>query len=174
LIEQTAISSTRRSTIGLWIILSTVIVILDQWTKLAINKWVPLYDVFPVNGFINITHQRNAGAAVSLLADAGGWQRWAFVVLATVVSGFIAVWLWRLRTEGQLVLSSGLALVLGGAVGNLIDRVRLGFVLDFIQVWLGSWPFPSFNVADAAISVGAAFLIVDALFSSGRQEKQAG
>jgi signal peptidase II len=153
---------------------STVVVILDQLTKLAINKWVPLYEAFPVNGFINITHQRNTGAAFSFLADAGGWQRWAFVVLATAVSGFIAVWLWRLRSEGQLVLSSGLALVLGGAVGNLIDRVRLGFVIDFIQVWLGSWPFPSFNVADAAISVGAAFLIVDALFISGRQEKQAG
>ncbi|MDH4316123.1 MAG: signal peptidase II, partial [Gammaproteobacteria bacterium] len=90
---------------------------------------------------------------------------------ATAVSGFIAAWLWRLRDEGQYILSAGLALVLGGAVGNLIDRVRLGHVIDFIQVWFGNWPFPSFNVADAAISVGAAFLIIDALFISGRQQK---
>jgi signal peptidase II len=146
-----------------------IVVILDQLTKLAIIKWVPLYEKVPVNGFINITHQQNSGAAFSFLADAGGWQRWAFIVLATGVSGFIVAWLWRLRQEGQPVLSGGLALVLGGAIGNLVDRIIFGYVTDFIQVWIGSWPFPSFNVADAAISVGAGLLIIDALFLSGRK-----
>jgi signal peptidase II len=141
-----------------------MLVVADQLTKLAIIKWVSLYEKIPLNGFINITHQRNSGAAFSFLADAGGWQRWAFVVLASAVSGFIALWLWRLRAERQVILSAGLALVLGGAVGNLLDRVRLGYVVDFFQVWIGSWPFPSFNVADAAITVGAALLIIDALF----------
>lgn len=154
---------------ALWLGISTVVVVLDQITKLAIFKWVPLYERIPVNSFINITHQRNPGAAFSFLADAGGWQRWAFIVLATGVSAFIAHWLWRLRAERQYTLCAGLALVLGGAVGNLADRVRLGYVVDFIQVWIAGWPFPSFNVADAAISVGAAFLIIDALFLSGRQ-----
>ena len=153
----------------LWMVLAGVIVLLDQLTKWAIFKWVPLYEKVPLNSFINITHQQNTGAAFSFLADAGGWQRWAFIVLAVVVSGFITVWLWRLRHARQLVLSSGLALVLGGALGNLVDRVRSGFVIDFFQVYLGSWPFPSFNVADAAISVGAALLIIDSLFLSGRK-----
>jgi signal peptidase II len=168
--QESKIPPAGRSSFGLWAIIAVILVALDQLTKFAIIKWVPLYERIPLNGFINITHQQNSGAAFSFLADAGGWQRWAFVALASVVSAFIAVWLWRLRREGQYVLSAGLALVLGGAVGNLFDRVRLGYVIDFIQVWFGSWPFPSFNVADAAISVGAAFLIVDALFLSGRKK----
>ena len=87
------------------------------------------------------------------------------------MSAVIAIWLFRLKDARQNVLSAGLAFVLGGAVGNLIDRVRLGYVTDFIQVLFGSWPFPSFNVADAAITVGAGLLIVDALFFSGRHQK---
>ncbi|MCP5091239.1 MAG: signal peptidase II, partial [Gammaproteobacteria bacterium] len=105
-------------------------------------------------------------------ANAGGWQRWFFVVLASVVSMVIAVWIWRIRKQQQAILSGGLALVLGGAVGNLIDRVRFGHVTDFIQVWFGEWAFPSFNVADAGISVGAALLIIDALFFSGKDKPQ--
>lgn len=138
----------------------------DQATKWAIVEWVQLYGKVPLNSFMNLTHQRNTGAAFSFLADAGGWQRWFFVVLATVVSGVIVAWLWQSRKEGATILLGGLGLVLGGAVGNLIDRARLGYVTDFIQVWFGSWAFPSFNVADAAISVGAALLIIDALFLS--------
>ena len=152
-----------------WMVIAIVIVVADQLTKWAIVEWVPLYDRVPLNSFINLTHQKNSGAAFSFLANAGGWQRWFFVTLATVVSGVIAVWIWRIRKEGQALLSIGLALVLGGAVGNLIDRVRLGHVTDFIQVWFGSWAFPSFNVADAGITVGATVLIIDALFFSGRQ-----
>jgi signal peptidase II len=169
LTEQTTETTRSRSSFALWIIVSAIVIALDQLTKLAVMKWVPLYEKIPLNGFINITHQQNSGAAFSFLADAGGWQRWAFIALATGVSAFIGLWLWRLRTQPQLVLSAGLALVLGGAIGNLIDRIRMGYVTDFIQVWIGSWPFPSFNVADAAISVGAAFLIIDALFLTGRR-----
>ncbi|MGB5333020.1 MAG: signal peptidase II [Woeseiaceae bacterium] len=152
-----------------WMVIALLIVVVDQLTKWAIVEWVPLYDRVPLNSFINLTHQKNSGAAFSFLANAGGWQRWFFVTLATVVSGVIAVWIWRIRKEGQVLLSIGLALVLGGAVGNLIDRIRLGHVTDFIQVWFGGWAFPSFNVADAGITVGAAALIIDALFFSGRQ-----
>jgi signal peptidase II len=155
----------------MWMVVAVVVVIADQVTKWAIVEWVPLYGKVPINSFINLTHQQNAGAAFSFLADAGGWQRWFFVALATGVSAIIAVWIWRIRNEGQTVLSAGLALVLGGAVGNLIDRVLLGHVTDFIQVWFGNWAFPSFNVADAGISVGAALLIIDAIFFSGRVER---
>lgn len=149
--------------------MSSLVIAFDQLTKWAIVKWVPLYSKIPLNSFLNITHQENTGAAFSFLANAGGWQRWFFIVLAVSVSGVIVAWLWRLRLLGQRVLSAGLALVLGGAIGNVIDRIRLGYVVDFIQVLIAGWPFPSFNVADSAITVGAALLIIDALFISGRE-----
>lgn len=152
-----------------WMVVALLVVAADQATKWAIVQWVELYGKVPINFFINLTHQQNSGAAFSFLAGASGWQRWFFVALATVVSGVIAVWLWRIRREGPLVLMAGLSLVLGGALGNLIDRARLGYVTDFIQVWFGNWAFPSFNVADSAISVGAALLIIDALFLSGKK-----
>jgi len=158
---------------AVWIVLALFIVVADQATKWAIIKWVPLYDKVPINGFINLTHQQNTGAAFSFLAGASGWQRWFFVVLATIVSGAIGAWLWRIRLSGHVALAAGLALVLGGAVGNLIDRLLHGYVTDFIQVWFGGWPFPSFNVADSAITVGAALLIVDSLFFSGRAQQPA-
>jgi signal peptidase II len=149
-----------------WFCVAIVIVALDQATKWAIVEWVPLYDTVPLNSFINLTHHQNTGAAFSFLAGASGWQRWFFVALAAVVSVIITIWLFRNRRDAPAILMLGLSLVLGGAVGNVIDRARLGFVTDFIQVWFGSWAFPSFNVADAAISVGAAFLVIDALFLS--------
>ncbi len=152
----------------LWMLLALLIIVVDQATKWAIVKWIPYLVSVELNSVMNLTHQHNYGAAWSFLANAGGWQRWFFVTLASGVSVFIAVWLWRLRDGRYLVLALGLALVLGGAVGNVIDRIRLGYVVDFIQVWFGSWAFPSFNVADSAITVGAALLIIDSLFISGR------
>jgi signal peptidase II len=149
-----------------WISVSILIIAADQATKWAIIEWVPLYGKVPINFFVNVTHQQNQGAAFSFLADQSGWQRWFFVVLATAVSGVMITWLWRIRQEGPIVLMAGLSFVLGGAIGNLIDRAMLGYVTDFIQVWFGSWAFPSFNVADSAITVGAALLIIDALLAS--------
>jgi signal peptidase II len=152
-----------------WLSVALVIIGADQVTKWAIVEWVDLYGRVPINSFVNLTHQQNAGAAFSFLAGASGWQRWFFVGLATIVCGIVIVWLWRIRKDGPLVLMGGLSLVLGGAVGNLIDRARLGYVTDFVQVWFGNWAFPSFNVADSAITVGAALLIIDAMFFSGKK-----
>jgi len=154
----------------IWMSVALVVVILDQVTKRAIINWIPLYDSIPINSFLNITHLRNTGAAFSILADAPGWQRWFFISLASLVSLFIAHWIWKIRGSGQTVLCAGLALVLGGALGNVIDRVLLGSVVDFIQVMIFGWPFPSFNVADSAISVGAVLLIFDSLFLAGKRE----
>ncbi len=167
----------RKPSFGIWMSIATLIVVFDQLTKWAILKWVQYGDPpIPINPYLQLTHRRNLGAAFSFLANAGGWQRWFFIALAVSVSAVIAVWLWRLRSAGQTVLSTGLALVLGGALGNVIDRIRLGYVIDFIEVpnyfgFLigGSW-FPAFNVADSAITVGAVLLIVDALFISGRHQ----
>lgn len=172
LTEETEQKPAGNNSFYLWLTLSGIIIALDQMTKLAIIKWVPLYDTIPLNSFVNITHQRNTGAAFSLLADAPGWQRWFFITLAIVVSVYLIGWLWRIRSSRQTVLSAGLALVLGGALGNVIDRIYLGSVVDFIQVLIMGWPFPSFNVADSAISVGAAFLIIDTLFFSGREKAE--
>ncbi len=153
-----------------WISVAVLIIVADQATKWAIIEWVPLYGKVPINSFFNLTHQQNSGAAFSFLANESGWQRWFFVVLASAVSLVIIGWIWKIRHDGPLVLIAGLSLILGGAIGNLIDRAVLGYVTDFIQVWFGSWAFPSFNVADSAISVGAALLIIDALFISGRKK----
>ena len=155
--------------------IAVLVVLADQATKWAIVEWVRLYDRVPINDFVNLTHQRNTGAAFSFLAEAGGWQRWFFIVLSTIVSCVIAVWIWRIRYEGPAILAAGLSLVLGGAIGNLVDRIRLGYVTDFIQVYLGEviGYFPSFNIADSAITVGAALLIIDALFFTGKVEKKA-
>ena len=147
-----------------WMAVAALVIIADQVTKWAIIEWVALYEKIPLNSFINLTHQRNTGAAFSLLANAGGWQRWFFIVLGVVVSIVIAVWLWRIRKQRLAVLSAGLALVLGGAIGNLIDRIALGYVTDFIQVWFGNWAFPSFNVADAGITVGTFWVALNLFF----------
>lgn len=164
----TETGSSSNSRFATWMVVACAVVLADQATKWAIIEWVALYEKIPVNSFINLTHHRNTGAAFSFLADADGWQRWFFIILSTAVSLAIAVWLWRIRRQKKAVLAAGLALVLGGAVGNLIDRIMLGYVTDFIQVWFGSWAFPSFNIADSGISVGAALLIIDALFYSGK------
>ena len=161
----------QKSLFGIWGLIALLIIFFDQLTKWAILKWVPLYGKIPINRFLNITHQENRGAAFSFLADASGWQRWFFITLAVSISSVIVVWLWRLRMTGKIVLSSGLALVLGGAIGNVIDRIRIGYVIDFIQVFINGWPFPSFNVADSAITVGAILLIVDSLFLSEKNTK---
>ena len=159
----------RRSSFVGWIALTIAVIAADQVTKWAIVEWVSLYDKVPINSFLNLTHQRNTGAAFSFLAGAGGWQRWFFIVLGAIVSGVIIIWLLRIRKEGLVVLSAGLSLVLGGAIGNVVDRILYGYVVDFIQVLIFGWPFPSFNVADSAITVGAAFLIFDAVFISGKE-----
>ena len=150
----------------LYVLIVILIIIFDQWAKSLIIKNVMLYEVLPVNSFINITHQENAGAAFSILSNAGGWQRWFLSVLAICISVYIAFWLFRLRNQDQIILSIGLSLVLGGAIGNVIDRIQLGYVIDYIQVLIMGWPFPTFNIADASITVGAVILIIDALFFS--------
>ena len=131
-----------------------VIFFLDQWTKNWIIENLSLYEKISISNFFNLTHQQNTGAAFSFLAEAGGWQRWFLSIVAMIVSGYIAYWLYELKNSTQWFLIYGLSLVLGGALGNVFDRIRLGYVTDFLQVFIGNWPFPSFNIADAAITIG--------------------
>ena len=172
------------SRFGFWIGVAVVLALADQVTKWAVIEWLSLVneggeiryrteEILPP--VLTILLQKNPGAAWGFLADQSGWQRYFFIALASAVSIAIVVWLYRIRAEGPVILQAGLAFVLGGAVGNLVDRIRSGEVTDFIQVRFEGVPFfdpfPSFNVADAAITVGAALLIIDALFYSGRAEK---
>lgn len=155
-----------------WLYLSIAVILADQLTKEAIlNNLVP-YESIPVLPVLSITHMYNTGAAFSFLADAGGWQRWVFVALALGIGGAIIVWLRRLKARSQWVLACGLSLVLGGALGNAFDRIKLGHVVDFIHVHWKDAYFPAFNVADSCITIGAALLLLDALLE-GRRKKQA-
>ncbi|MEO8673378.1 MAG: signal peptidase II [Tahibacter sp.] len=142
----------------IWLLVSMAVIVLDQWTKAialaSLQEGVPQ----PViAGFLNWTLAFNTGAAFSFLADAGGWQRWGFCLLAAMVSVSMGVWLAR-TPRGDWRTALPLGLVIGGALGNLVDRVRYGQVTDFIQVYHQQWAFPAFNVADSAISVGAVLL----------------
>ncbi len=149
----------------LW--LSALVVVLDQITKVWVQQVLRPYQVEPVLPVFNLTLVFNEGAAFSFLADAGGWQRPVFVVLAVVVSVALAVWLVRL-TPRQRWLAAGLALVLGGAVGNLIDRVLFGHVVDFLDFHWAGWHWPAFNVADSAITLGVIGVLIDGV--TGRSQ----
>jgi signal peptidase II len=142
-----------------WLGIALVVVVLDQLTKTLIVARFALGDSLTVAPFFNIVRAHNTGAAFSFLAGASGWQRWFFVGLGAVAAAFI-VWMLS-RHGGQRLFAWALSLILGGAVGNVIDRLLHGHVVDFIQVHYAGWYFPSFNVADSAITVGAACLILD-------------
>jgi len=152
-----------------WLLLSAVIVVVDQLTKAYITRHFGVFEFTSVLPILDITRLHNVGAAFSFLASASGWQRWLFIALALGVSIAITTWLVRLPRGGRTLLAGGLALVLGGAVGNVIDRIRLGYVIDFIHFHWDQAYFPAFNVADSAITVGAACLLLDALFDSKRK-----
>ena len=154
--------------LALWLGLALLVILADQLSKTVIMGGFQLGDVRPVTGFFNLVRAHNTGAAFSFLAGGSGWQRWFFVALALAASGFI-VWLLR-QHAGQRLFSFSLAMILGGAVGNVVDRLQHGYVVDFLDF---HWPilsglfyrghFPAFNLADAAITAGAVGLILDEL-----------
>ena len=142
-----------------WLGIAVVIILADQFTKTLIVGAFRLGDSHTVTSFFNIVRAHNTGAAFSFLAGAGGWQRWFFIGLGIAAAVFIV---WMLRSHGgQRLFSWALALILGGALGNVIDRFNHGYVVDFLQFHYAGWAFPSFNVADSAITIGAACLILD-------------
>ena len=147
-----------------WRVLSASVIGIDQWSKRLIESTLQLFETRSYLPVFDLVRAHNVGAAFSMFATASGWQRWAFSALAMVVSGALIVWLGRLERRANL-LAAALALILGGALGNVYDRLRLGYVIDFIQVHWQQHYFPAFNVADSAITVGAVLLLVDALLS---------
>jgi signal peptidase II len=158
-----------------WLWLSVIVIAADQWTKYLITDNYEEFQGFVLLPTLEIIRLHNEGAAFSFLSAAGGWQRWMFIGLALAVSTVILLWLRRLPSEGRNLLAAGLSLVLGGALGNVLDRVLWGHVIDFIRVHYDPWrfDFPAFNVADSAITVGAILLILDNLLDHGRAKRAA-
>ena len=152
-----------------WLWLSGLVLVVDQATKLLVTATLtPYQEVIAVTTFFNLVHVHNTGAAFSLFADHSGWQRWFFLGVAVVASGVI---LWLLRgTRGRAVFCIALALILGGALGNVIDRLAYGHVIDFLDFHAAGWHWPAFNVADSAITVGAGLLIWDGLWCEGARK----
>ena len=144
-----------------WLALALLILIADQFTKVLILGAYQLGDATRVTDFFNIVRVHNTGAAFSFLAQASGWQRWFFTAIGVGAAGFI---IYLLRSHpGQRLFCFALACILGGAIGNVIDRLLHGYVVDFLDFHWAGWHFPAFNIADSAISIGAAFLILDEL-----------
>jgi len=145
--------------LALWLGLALVVIVLDQFSKTLILGYFQLGDSRQVTSFFNVVRVHNTGAAFSFLAGAAGWQRWFFVTLGIAATGFIV---WMLRSHPtQKLFCFAVTMIMGGALGNVTDRLLHGYVVDFIQVHAGGWYFPSFNLADSAITLGAILLIVD-------------
>jgi len=144
-----------------WLWLSLVVVALDQISKQLIESSLMVYETIPILPYFNLTLAYNEGAAFSFLSDQGGWQRWFFALVAAVVVIVLVVWLSRLKHERLLAVS--LSLVIGGALGNLLDRLLIGHVIDFLDFFYQSYHWPAFNVADMAITLGVVLMFVDAL-----------
>ena len=154
-------TSKPQSGLAPWLGIATIILLLDQVTKITVNKTFRYGEEMVITSFFNLVRVHNTGAAFSFLATASGWQRWFFTAIGIAAALFI---LWMLRSHpGQKLFSFALACILGGALGNVIDRTMHGYVVDFLQFHWAGWYFPSFNIADAAITVGAVCLILDEL-----------
>jgi signal peptidase II len=161
-----------------WLWLSVLIVALDQLTKKIAEAELLLHEPIAIFPSFNFTLMYNKGAAFSFLSDAGGWQRTFFVALSTIISIFLFFWLKQIcsdeKQKNNQLLQIAIALILGGAIGNLIDRAMTGAVVDFIQLYYSTYYFPAFNIADSAITVGAGLLILDMLMESKRNYKIVG
>lgn len=149
---------------GYWFLLSIMVIIVDQlskyWVAIALTPYKPM----PVIPMLNLTLAYNTGAAFSFLSGAGDWHRWFFAGFSLLVSAILVVWLWRTSPQDKLQ-AAGISLILGGAVGNLIDRGLQGYVIDFIDIYYKNHHFATFNIADSAICIGAAFLVLDLLIN---------
>lgn len=157
-----------------WLALSALVIALDQWTKNWVLRALPEYtDIVVIPGFWNWYRTYNPGAAFSFLADRGGWQVWFFTALAFIISGLLAFWLYR--TEGRdWKTAAPYALIIGGALGNVIDRLQHGHVIDFIKWYIGDYVWPAFNLADSAIVAGAIGLVLFGVIGGGKKDSAQG
>ena len=146
-----------------------LVIVLDQVSKWWMVSWLSLYETVAILPYFNLTMAHNHGAAFSFLAQAGGWQRWFFFSLALIISVVLLVWLAKLKLTAKLEAIS-LSLILGGALGNVMDRIMYGYVVDFLDVYVGTSHWPAFNIADSAICLGAILLILDSFKSEDKSQ----
>jgi len=149
-----------------WLWLSGAVIVIDQTTKLIAERALTLYAPVELLPVFDLSLVYNQGAAFSFLSSAAGWQRWLFVAIALAVSALLIHWLWRLDRRERWN-GAALALIIGGALGNALDRLWHGYVIDFLDLHYAGWHWPAFNVADSAITVGATIIIAVALFGRG-------
>ena len=165
---ETTITKTRSGLPWLW--LTVVVFIIDQFTKYLTVQKLDLYESYEILSFFNFTYARNYGAAFSFLGDAGGWQKYFFTGIALVVSAYL-LYSMKKTDATQRWMNSAYALILSGAIGNVVDRLLFGYVIDFLDFDLGFYRWPTFNIADSAIFIGAMMIIIDALFWAEKREK---
>ena len=159
----------------IWLVLSLLLFAVDYMTKAVVVANMKLYESIEILPIFNFTYMHNYGAAFSFLSDAGGWQRWFFSGIAVVISLLLTYWLKKLPAKSW-VLCSACSMIIGGAIGNLVDRLVHGYVVDFLHFYYQDWHYPAFNVADIAIVCGAGLLLLDAFTgegADGSQEKKA-
>ncbi|MFW5926621.1 MAG: signal peptidase II [Wenzhouxiangella sp.] len=156
---------------GMWLGLAALIVVCDWATKELAMQQLELYRPVEILSWLNLTLAHNTGAAFSFLAGGDGWQRWFLSGVAVVICVVLLVWLWRQPHRARL-LPTSLVLILGGAVGNLIDRIRFGYVIDFIDVHYAGWHWPAFNLADSAIVIGVILLVLDSIIPGRRHPSE--
>ena len=147
-----------------YLFITSLVIVFDQVSKWLMVSWLSLYETVVVMPYFNLTMAHNEGAAFSFLSEAGGWQRWLFIGLALIISVVLLVWLAKLKPTEKLEAIS-LSLILGGAIGNVIDRISYGYVIDFIDLYIGHNHWPVFNIADSAICIGAILLVADSFKS---------
>jgi len=158
---------TQELPVALYYVLALLLLVLDLWTKSLASEYLNYAEPVVLTSYFNLTLLHNTGAAFSFLSSAGGWQHWLFGGIASIISVVLVVWLYRAPASAVL-LKFSLALILAGALGNLWDRVTLGYVVDFIQWHYKGYYWPAFNIADAAISVGAVAMVIDSFRASSR------
>ena len=150
-----------------WLLLSIVIIIADRIVKMFMQQHLTVGLPLPITPFFNLTLLHNSGAAFSFLSAASGWQRWLFTVIAMVISILLVIWLYRLPRQ-QCLIAVAIALIVGGALGNLWGRISYGYVIDFLDFHINNWHWPAFNIADSAVCIGVVLLIIDMLRASFR------
>lgn len=152
-----------------WLWLSLIVIVLDQASKQLVESSLLLYESLEILPLFNLTLVYNEGAAFSFLSDQPGWQRWFLSGVAAIITTVLVLWLRGLKPHERLTAVS-LGLIIGGAVGNLIDRILFGHVIDFLDFYIGQHHWPAFNVADSAISIGVVFILYEVLFGGGEQQ----
>ena len=155
----------------IWLLVVLAIVFVDQYSKFLVVEHLNLFDRFFLTSYLDLTRLHNTGAAFSILAFDSGWQRWPLILISAGVATVLIGWLVRNASKSTVLQNSAFAMIAGGAIGNLIDRLNQGYVVDFILFHVGEWYYPAFNVADACITIGLILFLIETYYSTNQVEQ---